>query len=153
MRQTLLRLKNSDVMNADVAVVDHNRPVREALELMKKKHVGSVMITMEGRLCGIFTERDVLNRILDGDHNNWELRVHEVMTPDPETLHEENSVAWALNRMAVGGFRHVPVVDENRRPVGMVSVRDIVEVIAGFFPEEIYNLPPEPTEFLPAHGG
>jgi CBS domain-containing protein len=153
MRETLLRLKNCDVMNSDVAVVEHNSSVLDALEFKKQKHMGSVMITLEGRLCGIFTERDVLNRVLGGEPNLWELPVQEVMTPDPEVLHEDNSVAWALNRMAVGGFRHVPAVDDERRPVGMVSVRDIVEVIAGLFPEEIYNLPPEPTKFLPAHGG
>ena len=70
-----------------------------------------------------------------------------------EVLDGGDSVAWALNRMAVGGFRHVPVVDAQRRPVGMVSVRGIVEVLADFFPEEVYNLPPEPTEFLPMYGG
>ena len=66
------------------------------------------------------------------------------MTPSPETLRPKDSVAYALNKMSVGRIRHVPLVDDDGRPAGMISVRDIVDFLVEVFPEEILNLPSEP---------
>jgi CBS domain-containing protein len=63
------------------------------------------------------------------------------MTSDPETLLVRSPVASALNMMSVGGFRHIPVVDDEHRPVFVVRVRDVVEFIVEAFPREILNLP------------
>ena len=65
------------------------------------------------------------------------------MTTEPEALPVEASVAWVLNKMAVGGFRHVPVVDDMGRPAFVISVRDVVEFLVEFFPNDVLNLPPE----------
>ena len=56
----------------------------------------------------------------------------------------QNELAWVLNLMAVGGFRHVPIVDEHRRPVAVFSVKHIVERLVEFFPNDVLNLPPRP---------
>jgi CBS domain-containing protein len=93
---------------------------------------------------GIFTERDVLFRIVDRGRNPVTLALAEVMTRDPETLPLDASVAWVLNRMCVGGFRHVPVVDREGRPVIVVAVRDVVEFLVERFPREVLTLPPAP---------
>jgi len=66
------------------------------------------------------------------------------MTPSPETLRTKDPVAYALNKMSVGGFRHVPLVDDAGRPVGIVSAGDLVDFLVELCPEEILNLPPEP---------
>ena len=71
------------------------------------------------------------------------LTLAEVMTPDPECLDARATVAWALNKMEVGGFRHVPATEEHGQPRMVVSVRDIVAYLVAAFPEEILNLPPE----------
>ena len=63
------------------------------------------------------------------------------MTPDPEVLPVRSTVAYALNKMSLGGFRHLPVVDEEHRPVFVVSVRDIVGFLVEAFPREVFNLP------------
>lgn len=121
--------------------------VTEAIRAMQREQRGCVLITQDGtaqsRLLGIFSERDVLYRIVDRGRNPATLGLGEVMTPDPESLPEEATVAWVLNKMAVGGFRHVPVVDADGRPVFVVSVRDVVEFLVEFFPSEVLNLPPE----------
>ena len=65
------------------------------------------------------------------------------MTRNPETLPHDASIAWVLNKMSVGGFRHVPVVDEQNHPVCVISVRDVVHFLVDFFPHEVLNLPPE----------
>ena len=65
------------------------------------------------------------------------------MTPEPEVLAVGETVAYALNKMSVGGFRHVPVVDHKGHPAFVVSVRDIVEFLVEAFPRQVLNLPAE----------
>ena len=64
------------------------------------------------------------------------------MRADPDVLTPEAPMAYALNLMAVGGFRHVPLVDDRRRPVAVVSVRDIVNYLVEWFPDKVLNVPP-----------
>jgi CBS domain-containing protein len=120
--------------------------VSDAMRAMQKEHRGVALITEDGsaesRVLGIFTERDVLFRIVDGGRNPMKLSLSEVMTREPECVPVEANVAWVLNRMSVGGFRHVPVVDRDERPVFVVSVRDVVEFLVERFPREVGNLPP-----------
>jgi CBS domain-containing protein len=122
------------------------RSVTEAVRAMQKEHRGVVLVTEDGtadtRVLGIFSERDVLFRVVDGGRNPMTLTLAEVMTPDPETVPIEANVAWVLNKMSIGGFRHVPVVDKEGRPAFVVSVRDVVELLVQRFPREVANLPP-----------
>ncbi len=121
--------------------------VTDAMRAMQRHGRGCVLVTSDGtpktQLLGIFSERDVLYRIVDRGRNPASLPLSEVMTADPESLPAEASIAWVLNKMAVGGFRHVPVVDSMDRPVFVVSVRDVVEFLTEFFPNDVLNLPPE----------
>jgi CBS domain-containing protein len=120
-------------------------PVSEAMRAMQGEHRGCVVVSEDGtpnsRLVGIFTERDVLFRIVDRGRNPATLPVGEVMTQDPETLPEQATIAHVLNMMSVGGFRHVPVVDDQGRPSCIVSVRDVVQLLVEAFPREVSNLP------------
>jgi CBS domain-containing protein len=119
--------------------------VTDAMRAMQREHRGCVLVTDDGtnqsKLVGIFTERDVLLRIVDRGKNPATLPLSEVMTPDPDVLSVNANVAYALNRMSVGGFRHVPVVDAEHRPAFVVSVRDVVEFLVEAFPREVLNLP------------
>jgi len=125
--------------------VSPHTTVTEAMRMMKSEHNSCVVITDDGtrnsKITGIFTERDVLFRVVDRGRNPAALPMREVMTPDPETLSVRSSVASALNMMSVGGFRHIPVVDDEHRPVFTIRVRDVVEFIVEAFPREILNLP------------
>ncbi len=122
--------------------------VAEAMHAMQKEHTGCVLVTERGGadspLCGIFTERDVLYRIIDGGRNPATLPLGDVMTRSPESLPDGATVAYVLNRMALGGFRHVPVVDREGRPVSVVSVRDVVHFLVDHFSREVMTLPPDP---------
>ena len=98
--------------------------VAEAARLMKKKAVGAVMVVRDdGRLAGIFTERDALFRVLAEGRDPLATRLANVMTPRPQTIAPDKPFGHALLMMYDGGFRHVPVV-ENGKPIGMVSARD-----------------------------
>jgi CBS domain-containing protein len=141
----LLQMPLSELPVGEALVFTSDATVTEAMRAMQREHTGCVLVTDDGtrtsKLIGIFTERDVLNRIVDRGKNPATLPLAEVMTPDPEVLPVKSTVAYALNKMSVGGFRHVPVVDEEHRPAMVVSVRDIVEFLVAAFPGEVLNLP------------
>ncbi|MBI2882725.1 MAG: CBS domain-containing protein [Candidatus Methylomirabilis oxyfera] len=116
--------------------------VRDATTAMNDARVGCVLVTEDNRLVGILTERDILKKLvgqldLDGP-------VGEIMTPDPETVGIDDGIAYALNKMHIGGYRHIPVLDRQGRPVGVVSMRDVVRFIVSLFPAAVLNVPPEP---------
>jgi CBS domain-containing protein len=100
--------------------------VGQALDKMLAANLGALLvIDSEGKLRGIFSERDLLTRVA-GIYECWEdLSVCEVMTPDPETVSLTDTLALALQKMDVGGYRHLPVV-EGGKPVGVISVRDMM---------------------------
>jgi hypothetical protein len=123
--------------------------VRRAIETMNELRVGCVLVVDRDRLTGIFTERDVLMRVAGGDVDADSTPLGDVMTPDPECLTLDDGIAYALNRMSVGGFRHVPLIDASGRPTGAVSMRHIVDFIVDLFPREVLNLPPTPALGLP----
>ena len=142
---SLVREKLSELPVREAVILGSNDTVTEAMRAMQREHRGCVLVTDDGtrlsKLVGIFTERDVLVRIVDRGKNPATLPLSEVMTPEPDVLSVHATVAYALNRMSVGGFRHVPVVDDEHRPAFVVSVRDIVEFLVEAFPREVLNLP------------
>jgi len=141
----LVQLPLSEIPVREAVVLSPENTVTEAIRAMQRDHRGCVLITDDGtqgsKLAGIFTERDVLNRIVDRGKNPATLPLGEVMTPAPDVLGVDSTVAYALNKMSVGGFRHVPVVDDEHRPAFVVSVRDVVEFLVDAFPREVLNLP------------
>jgi len=118
--------------------------VREAVHLMVLNSIGCVLIVEDDRLLGIFSERDVLTKVVGKGIDLEGTSVEAVMTHEPETLTPESGISYALNKMSVGGFRHVPLVDERGRPVGILGMRDVVDYIVELFSGDILNLPPEP---------
>ncbi len=97
--------------------------VREAARKMRTRRVGAVLITRNGRLEGIFTERDMVSRVVAAGHDPDATRLAEVMTRNPDTIPPHATAIEALRRMNDGGYRHLPVVDRGR-VVGVVSRRD-----------------------------
>lgn len=143
---------NEEVLKRPLAVVppgepvliESPAPVLEAVQLMSERHVGCVLVVRAGKLKGIFTDRDVVSRVVAAGIDPAKTAVRRVMTPAPETLRTTDSIAFALNLMSLGGYRHIPLVDKAGVPVGTVSVKDIIVYLVGFFPKSVINLPPAP---------
>jgi CBS domain-containing protein len=114
--------------------------VRDAVRMMREHRIGCLLVVEGDRLAGIITERDLLLKLEPGDGGRT---VRELMTPDPEVLTLDDPIVYALNKMSVGGFRHVPLVDATRRPVGIVSVKDIIDYIVDFFAKDVLTVPPD----------
>jgi CBS domain-containing protein len=135
-------------------VVAGDLPIHAVLQQMTDDRQGAVLIADEqGVLCGIFTERDVLMK-LGADEGLRDRPVARLMTPDPNKVQASEPLGTALHRMREGGFRHLPIVDQAGKPVGILSIRDVLVVVADHFPKEILNLPPVPRRGAsPLDGG
>src|SRR5438874_7574167 len=117
--------------------------VHEAVQTMLARRQAGVLITdAEGRLTGIFTERDVLTRVLGRDLDARKTALAAVMTRNPDALSVRDKIARAVHSMSVAGYRTVPLVDAERRPIGVVTVSDVIRWLASLFPEAVLNLPP-----------
>lgn len=110
-------------------VVPPTATVRQVLKLFVNRSIGCVLIVEESRLVGIFTERDVVIRIGAAIDELGERPVAEFMTTTPETVDLDAQIAYALQKMDVGGYRHLPVL-AGERIVGVISIRDILQYLA-----------------------
>ncbi len=124
--------------------LDAGRPVAHAVELLRQGRVGCLLVTRGELLVGIFTERDLLVRVLAAGLP-LATPVAECMTAGPVTVGPADPVRAALSKMQRGGYRHLPVVDERGRPVGILSAKHIIRYIVEHFPAVVYNHPPTPA--------
>jgi CBS domain-containing protein len=118
--------------------------VREALEMMKSRRFGAVVITVEGRLAGIITERDLMMKVAGHEGDVLDRPVTAVMTPNPESLQKGDELFYLMNKMHVGGFRHVPIVNEQNEPIHVISIKDVARFILDHFHEQVVLVPPDP---------
>lgn len=139
------------LLNDQIAVLGPAEPiclpesatVQEAIErMLARRQAGVLVVDAQGRLTGIFTERDVLTRVAGAGRDPQSTALAQVMTRDPEALRPGDRVAYAVHSMSVAGYRTVPLVDAQHRPLGVVTVSDVIRWLAGLFPEAVLNLPP-----------
>ncbi|HEU0068733.1 MAG TPA: CBS domain-containing protein [Nitrospiraceae bacterium] len=116
--------------------------LRDVLRMMKDQRKGAVLVCENDLLVGIFTERDALKLLAAGA--NLDVPVREVMTANPESLSDQDTVATAILKMSRGGYRRMPVVDGEGRPKGFVKVATILHYLVEHFPSVVYTLPPQP---------
>jgi len=109
--------------------------VARAFDLMSREAHDCVLVVEHERLAGIFTSRDFLNRIAAVRGNADVLTLGQVMTAEPRTLRPRDGVAFAINWMAVEGFRNVPIVDDDGRVLGVLTIWDVMRHLGAFFDE------------------
>jgi signal-transduction protein with cAMP-binding, CBS, and nucleotidyltransferase domain len=103
--------------------------IKETIRSMLDHKIGALLVVdSSGSLLGIFSERDLLTRVIDLHENYEQLPVERFMTSKPETVTAEDTLAFALHKMDVGGYRHLPVL-KGGRPVGVISARDMLRHI------------------------
>ena len=115
----------SDLMSGNVCSLPGSATILEAVRLMSDRHIGAVLVVEEGRLKGIFSERDALARVMAAGRDPNQTTLSEVMTADPRTAIPQMSAVAALFMMRDGGFRHLPVVEEGEVK-GIISMRDFI---------------------------
>ena len=125
------------LMDDPVRVLRPKRPVTvqpsttvgNTIQMLLDNEIGALLVVnAEGELVGIFSERDLLAKVAGLYENYAELPIRMFMTADPETVSTTDTLAFALHKMNVGGYRHLPVMEDGW-PVGVVSVRDMLRHI------------------------
>lgn len=120
--------------------VEPSTSVRQVFELLKRRSSSAVLVCRDGQLAGIFTERDALH--LMQRRADLDVPIESVMVSHPAVLRTDATVASAILRMSSGGYRRLPIVDHQGRPVGVLEVAGIVHYLVEHFPKTVYNLPP-----------
>jgi CBS domain-containing protein len=124
-------------------VVEEGVSVTDAVaRMMAGRRAAVLVVDGQGRLAGIFTERDVLTRVVAHGLDPARTLLGPVMTPKPDALAVTDRVAYAVNQMSVAGYRTIPLVDADGRPVGVVTVSHVIKWMADLFPEAVLNLRP-----------
>ncbi|MAE60169.1 MAG: hypothetical protein CMJ49_02310 [Planctomycetaceae bacterium] len=118
-----------DIMSHPAITATPDTATREVVNTLHDRAVACVIIVDDGRPVGILTERDVLNYAAAGWDDVKDKPVSGVMTRDPVTLHDSDTPARALNAMASGGIRHIPVTDIDGKLVGMIGIRRITRYL------------------------
>ena len=118
--------------------------MQEVVDLMREQKRGAVLVVEPGQTkpVGIFTERDLLMRVAGRGWNFRDHTIEEVMSKGPSCLTLNDRLGFALNKMVAQGYRHLPVLTEDGRVYGMVTVRSLLEYLTEHFPEDVMNQPP-----------
>lgn len=109
--------------------VETTDPVGLAVRLMQNADTDCVLVMSAGQLAGIITPWDILHKVAGPNEDLNAVTCGEVMTADPVFLREDDDVAVAINKMSIGGFRHIPLLQAGA-PVAVVSIRDVFRHIA-----------------------
>ncbi len=121
-----------------VLTVDIDEPLLSAVALMNNYKVGAVLVVANNNLVGIFTERDILTKVI-GQYDPLGIAVGEVMTPDPMTISPETTVTEAMALITQNHFRHLPVIDGNKL-IGLISSGDLTRWMVQTQESEIHTL-------------
>ena len=133
----LLGLRSPVVVNAGTTL-------HGAIQTMLARRFGCVLVVKSGKVAGIFTERDVLMKVAGQDVDLKAAKIDDFMTPNPASKSMDDTLLSALQLMHEGGYRHLAIVDEAQHPQAVLSVKDIINYIVQFFPQDVLNLPPHP---------
>ena len=157
MASTLAKALRSDPISRlplrDACTAGVDATIEFVVRQMAERRAGCVLLQdASGTLVGIFTERDFVNRVVAAGKDVGG-PVREVMTANPKTLARHDNVQKAVEQMGTDGFRHMPVLGDDGKPVGVLSVKEIIHYLVEYFPAKVYNLPPTPDQTQPAREG
>jgi CBS domain-containing protein len=144
LKSALNEVTLTEVVKKPPLLVESNTSLAAVLQAMQRDERGAALVVEAGKLVGIFTERDALIKVAGKPIDLTRSEIRAFMTRDPITLPADSTVAFALNRMVLEGFRHIPLTDEEDRPVAEVSMRSLIEYLSEFFELDLVNLPPDP---------
>ena len=128
LQRTIMETPLRDLAPPPALTVAPRDPVARVVRLMRDGRQGSVLVMEGNDLAGIFTERDALMRLTGKSQDLETLPVSQVMTRDPRILRDEDTLAYAMHCMAVGSYRHIPILGPGRPP-RFISVRGVLRYL------------------------
>lgn len=117
------------VTGKDLLVCANDDTVQQLVEVLQKEKKDCVLVFKQHKLVGIISQRDLLLRVAGKYTDLNKVKAEDVMTPNPEVVRPENPIAVVLNKMAMGGFRHVPVMNPDGTPMSIVSIKDVLKYV------------------------
>ena len=148
-------LQKEKVIHLDLSqftAVKAGTSVRDTVEAMRKAYHHCAIVTDDGVLVGIFTDRDMMRKVVDGPET-WDHPIEEVMTASPMAVNSTDAANTALTLMDEKHFRNVPVLDDKGFVIGNLTHHAIIKYLADRFPESVYNLPPDPDRVTSKRDG
>ena len=143
--KTLRERKIRQLVLSPLVTIESGTSLKNAISAMRQNQVGYVLVTENQQLVGIFTERDVLGKVV-GEGVDESRLLKEFMTPSPLTLNPDSSVLEAIRLMDEHGYRNVPLVNAEGNLVGNLSASNIIDFLAESFPQEVLSLPPKANQ-------
>jgi CBS domain-containing protein len=140
LRQVLTTSRVGQLVLKEVPVLQTDESVADAVSQMRSHSHGSALVYRNGKLAGIFTERDLLNLIAQG--KSLEQPLSTVMTTEPQTVTLADSLMKVIKLMDEGGYRRLPVIDQGGSPMGIIDVKSVVHFLVEHFPAAVYNQAP-----------
>lgn len=141
------------ILNPRLVQAPPTLTVKDAIKLMQEHRAGYIVIADKKKCVGIFTETDVVRKIVEKDVD-WNRPVRDFMTSNPVCLQPDDSVGAAIDAMGSNRFYHIPLVNEKGELVQVISVRTMIRFLAEFYAAEVLNLPPDPNQVMKsAEGG
>jgi CBS domain-containing protein len=128
--RSLIKEQIKSLQPVEPLTVDIGITLKQAIQIMRNKNIGCVVVIDDaGKLAGILTERDLLQKVAGQNLDHSQCMVEDFMSPAPESSKSEHPLAYALHRMIISDIRYLPLVDENDRPEGIISSRDVIAYI------------------------
>ncbi len=151
--ETVVRAKKiAEIINPRLVQAPPETSVNDGIALMQKSKAGYIVVAKNKKVVGVFTETDVVQKILDKDVN-WEDPISKYMTKDPVVLKPTDTVGTAIDLMGQHKFYHIPLIDDKGELVNVLSVRTLIRFLAEFYPQEVYNLPPHADQIMDTQEG
>jgi len=104
--------------------------VEKVVQVLQKHKLSALLVIQHDRLLGIVSKRDLLRRTAGHETKLSALKALDVMTANPEIVKANDPLSFAVNKMAMGGFRHLPVISEEGNPIGIISIQDVLSFLA-----------------------
>ena len=130
-RSAFMTTPISDLLTGkDLLVASPSDSVSKVISIFQQERKDCVLVYKKHQLVGILSERDLVRRVAGKYKDLSKVKVEEVMTPKPEFVKGDDPIAFVVNKMAVGGFRHVPVLREDGTPLSIASIKDVLGYLA-----------------------
>ncbi len=130
-QDALMKEPISELMTGlDLLVCSPEDTLDKIVKIFQKENKGCVLVYKNKKMVGILSNRDLLLRTTGTNVDLKKIKVEEVMTRDPGFLHPEDPIAFAINKMAMGGYRHVPIIRPDGTPVSILLIRDVLRYLS-----------------------
>jgi len=130
-QQALMTAPVSELITGkDLIVADTEDSVKRIVEVFQKKQKNCVLVYHAKKLVGIISNRDLIRKVAGLHKDLAAVKAKDVMTPNPETVRPEDPISFIVNKMAMGGFRHVPVLAPNGAPISIVNIHDVMHFLS-----------------------